>query len=45
MGRCCPKHGRCKHYHAVEGMTEDDPRLIDSCERGGQWPEFEAVDE
>ena len=29
-GVCCPPHGRCDRYHAVDGAV-DSPRTIATC--------------
>ena len=43
FGVCCPQHGRCARYSAIDGL-EGDSQPIATCEDGaGERPLFRAI--
>ena len=42
-GMCCPMHGRCARYHAVEGMASHHVAIISCATPDGQRPRFIAA--
>lgn len=43
FGICCPQHGQCQRYAAVDG--NDELAVLDTCDPGdGTRPQFKQVE-